>query len=169
MTPNTDTVIIRPLASANEAEECARLMASTDPWVTLGRNRDACLAMINDASREIYVARDESGVAGCLVLCMTGAFVGYIQAVLVAPDRRGQGVGTQLLAFAEARVFSVSPNIFLCVSSFNTSARRLYERLGYRYVGELTDYLVSGYSELLFRKTRGPWATFARAANSRPE
>ena len=45
--------------------------------------------------------------------------------------------------------------MFLCVSSFNPAARRLYERLGYQLVGTLTDYLVPGHDEYLFRKTTG--------------
>jgi ribosomal protein S18 acetylase RimI-like enzyme len=48
----------------------------------------------------------------------------------------------------------------MCVSSFNEGARRLYERLGYTVVGELTDYIVQGQSEILLRKTRGPLAGF---------
>jgi [ribosomal protein S18]-alanine N-acetyltransferase len=48
----------------------------------------------------------------------------------------------------------------MCVSSFNRDARRLYERLGYRVVGELTDYIVEGHSEILLRKTVGPLTTF---------
>jgi ribosomal protein S18 acetylase RimI-like enzyme len=46
------------------------------------------------------------------------------------------------------------------VSSFNHGARRLYERLGYREVGELANYIVEGYSEILLRKTRGPLTTY---------
>ena len=151
---------IRRLAGAQEAEQCARLMANTDPWITLGRGYDACARVIQDSTREVYVAEDESGVAGFIVLCMVGAFVGYIQTVLVAPNQQGKGIGSKLVAHAEDRIFSESPNAFLCVSSFNSAARRLYERLGYRYVGELNDYLVRGHSELLFRKTRGPWSEF---------
>ena len=151
---------IRRLAGAEEAEECARLMASTDPWITLGRGYDACARVIEDSTREVYVAENESGIAGFIVLCMVGAFVGYIQTVLVAPNQQGQGIGSKLVAYAEDRIFSESPNAFLCVSSFNSAARRLYERLGYRYVGELNDYLARGHSELLFRKTRGPWSEF---------
>ena len=48
--------------------------------------------------------------------------------------------------------------MFMCVSSFNQDARRLYERLGYHEVGELTNYIVEGHSEILLRKTRGPLA-----------
>ena len=97
-----------------------------------------------DPTREVYVARDETGLAGFLILCMTGAFVGYIQTICIDPDRRGQGLGSRLVEFAEQRILQVSPNVFMCVSSFNHGARRLYERLGYKVVGELTDYIVRG-------------------------
>ncbi|MFN2601536.1 MAG: GNAT family N-acetyltransferase [Gemmatimonadaceae bacterium] len=135
-------------------------MANTDPWITLGRGYDACARVIQDSTREVYVAEDESGIAGFIVLCMVGAFVGYIQTVLVAPNHQGKGIGSKLVAYAEDRIFTESPNAFLCVSSFNSGARRLYERLGYRYVGELNDYVVRGHSELLFRKTRGTLSEF---------
>jgi ribosomal protein S18 acetylase RimI-like enzyme len=46
------------------------------------------------------------------------------------------------------------------VSSFNEGARRLYQRHGYEVVGELTDYIVKGHSEILLRKTFGPIASF---------
>jgi ribosomal protein S18 acetylase RimI-like enzyme len=42
--------------------------------------------------------------------------------------------------------------MFLCVSSFNDGARRLYERLGYIRVGQLPDYIVDGASEILMHK-----------------
>jgi ribosomal protein S18 acetylase RimI-like enzyme len=157
---------IRSLASDEEATQCARMMAGTDPWITLGRGYEASLERIKDPSREVYVAVDESGLAGCLILCMVGAFVGYIQTVIVAPDRQGKGIGSQLVEFAESRIFRESPNAFLCVSSFNSGARRLYERLGYRYVGELSDYIVDGHSELLYRKTLGPWNAFTSSGKA---
>jgi predicted GNAT family acetyltransferase len=84
-----------------------------------------------------------------------GAFVGYIQTVCAVCEFRGIGVGTALVAFAEERIFRDFRNVFICVSDFNHGARRLYERLGYRLVGELTDYVVAGRSELLFCKTVG--------------
>jgi [ribosomal protein S18]-alanine N-acetyltransferase len=87
---------------------------------------------------------------------MTGAFVGYIQTIAIQPDRRGRGLGSRLIDFAERRILAESPNVFMCVSSFNHDARRLYERLGYHVVGELTDYIVQGHSEILLRKTTGP-------------
>jgi ribosomal protein S18 acetylase RimI-like enzyme len=161
-------VRIRSLASEAEAEACARLMCTSEPWLTLGRTYEASLAILRDPTREVYVAEDERGLAGFLVLCLGGALVGYVQTVCLAPDRRGAGLGTTLLAFAERRIAEVSPNVFLCVSSFNVRARALYERLGYEYVGELRDYLVRGHAELLFRKSAGPWSEF-RPAPPRPD
>jgi len=153
-------VFIRRLEGREEAETCARMMATTEPWITLGRRHDACLAVVAHAERETYVAVRDGEVAGFVVLNMRGAFTGYIQSVCVEPGSRGGGIGTALMRFAEARIFRESPNVFLCVSSFNPDARRLYERLDYRLVGELTDYIVAGHSELLYRKTVGPIGSF---------
>lgn len=69
-------------------------------------------------------------------------------------------MGTALLSWAERRIHRESPNVFLCVSSFNVAAQRLYERLGYETVGRFADFIVQGHDELLLRKTRGPWAEF---------
>ena len=156
-------LLVRPLAGDAEARLCAQWMAESEPWRTLGRDEAAAYRIVRAPDREVLVAEDGAGPAGFVILCLVGAFVGYVQTICIAPERRGRGLGTRLLAFAEERIFRVSPNVFLCVSSFNADARRLYERQGYAYVGELTDYLVRGHAELLFRKTRGPWAGFTPA------
>ncbi|MGH7629901.1 MAG: GNAT family N-acetyltransferase [Gemmatimonadales bacterium] len=95
-----------------------------------------------------------------LVLCMGRPFRGYIQTVCLRDECRGRGLGTAVIAWAEERIFRESPNAFICVSDFNTGARRLYERLGYEVVGTLSDFLVAGHSEVLLRKSRGPWDWF---------
>jgi ribosomal-protein-alanine N-acetyltransferase len=102
------------------------------------------------------VAHVNGRLAGFLLLNLQGTFAGYIQTVGMAPEFRGQGYGKRLIAFAEQRILRDHQNVFLCVSSFNQTARRLYARLGYREVGELTDFLVAGHSEFLLRKTIGP-------------
>src|SRR6185295_393094 len=92
-----------------------------------------------------------------IILTMRGALVGFIQTVCVDAVTRGSGLGTRLVAFAEERIFRQTPNVFLCVSSFNPRARALYERLGYEVIGELKDYIIEGASEILMRKTLGPF------------
>ena len=110
------------------------------------------------------MARDGAKVAGFILLMMKGQFPGYIASVCVAASARGSGIGTQLVAFAEQRIHRESPNVFLCVSSFNDGARRLYERLGFEYVGSLKNFIVEGHDELLYRKTVGPWNDFTPTA-----
>jgi [ribosomal protein S18]-alanine N-acetyltransferase len=139
-------------------------MATNDPWLRFGRTFEDSYRIIRDPAREVYVAVDDGSagaapsVAGFTILVMQGAFVGYIQSLAVRDDWRGRGLGTALIRFAERRILRETPNVFICASSFNPGARRLYERLGYQVVGELTDYIVRGHSEILLRKTTGPLA-----------
>ena len=160
-----DIPVIRRLATDDEAWACAELMASSDPWRQLGRTLEQSYRIVQDPAREVYVALEPSPgadrpVAGFIVVSMRGAFVGYIQSVAVRPEWRGRGLGTALMEAAERRILRETPNVFICVSSFNAGARRLYERLGYTIVGELADYIVRGHSEILLRKTTGPLSEF---------
>lgn len=148
---------VRRLRGRREAEACARMMATSEPWTTLGRGYEEQLGIITDPSREVYVAVAGGEVAG-LVVEMNGAFRGYVKSICVAPGFRGLGVGSRLMAHAEERILGETPNVFLCVSDFNEGARRFYRRRGYEEVGELRDYLVASRSEILMRKTVGPIA-----------
>ena len=154
-------VAIRRLDGDAEARACATLMSTSEPWIRFGRDFDKSYALVRDPSREVYVAvsgvaPDTGSVLGFVVLVMQGAFVGYIQSLAVDDRLRGQGIGTALMEFVEERVLREQPNVFICASSFNPGAQRLYERLGYRRIGELTDFMVAGHSEILYRKTVGP-------------
>lgn len=152
---------IRPLSNEEDAEWCARLMSTSDPWITLNRRYEQCLTSVRRPDREVYLAWENNRRVGFLILCMVGAFVGYIQTICLAPEARGRGLGTRVIAFAEERILHDSPNVFLCVSSFNERAKKLYLRLGYEVVGTLTNFIVTGHHETLLRKTSGPVSTFS--------
>jgi ribosomal protein S18 acetylase RimI-like enzyme len=152
---------IRPLADDAEAQACATIMATSDPWITLARSYDRCLATVRDSALERYVAISDGEVVGFILLSMQGSFTGYIKSIAAREDWRGRGVGSALLAFAEQRILRDSPNVFICVSTFNRRAHALYERLGYETVGELRDFIVQGYHERLMRKTTGALADFS--------
>jgi ribosomal-protein-alanine N-acetyltransferase len=157
---------ITALQTEGEARTCASMMASSEPWLTLGRTYEESLAIIRDPTREVHLLNEDGAIAGFLILCMTGAFIGYIQTICVHPEHRGRGLGSRLVAFAEQRILSEVPNVFMCVSSFNHDARRLYQRLGYQVIGELTDYIVRGHSEILLRKSIGPLTAGRRDSSS---
>lgn len=135
-------------------------MAASDPWLRLGLREQHCLKTFSAPCRETWAAREKGGIAAFVVITMCGTFRGYIQVLFVSPAWRGRGLGEELMAFAERKIFAGSPNVFLCVSSFNKGARRFYRRLGYRKAGLLKDFFIRGADELLLRKTRGPLRGF---------
>ena len=147
---------ISRLVSINDKRAAAELMAASDPWRKLGLSQAHCLKTLGIPFRETYMLKAAGRIAGLVTITMYGTFKGYIQSLFVAEGFRGEGLGEELMAFAEKKVFSRSPNIFLCVSSFNKGALRFYRRRGYKKAGLLKDFVRKGSDELLMRKTTGP-------------
>lgn len=139
-------------ATAAEREWCAQLMAASEPWITLGRGLDVLLPAALDPDYVVLVARRDGAPCGFIRVHPRGvAGSPYVASVAVAETERGRGVGKALLDATEAR-YPKARWVFLCVSDFNVRARALYERHGYRLVGELPDYVVDGHAELLMGK-----------------
>lgn len=82
----------------------------------------------------------------------------YLRLLLVAEGRQGQGLGERLLAAAEAGAREWANHMLLLVTSDNAAARRLYERCGYRHVGDLPELAVPGLDEALYHKPLRPHA-----------
>jgi ribosomal protein S18 acetylase RimI-like enzyme len=135
---------------------CAEIMSQTDPWITLGMGLEDCLKAFEGDYREVFVLRKQDTIAGFFIIQPQGSFKGYIQTIAVAEACRGKGYGTHILRFCEDRILKYSPNIFICVSSFNQGALNLYTRFGFEKAGELKDFIKNGFTEILLRKTVGP-------------
>jgi [ribosomal protein S18]-alanine N-acetyltransferase len=136
-----------------DKKAAAQLMASNDPWVTLGRTYEKCLATIRNPLAEAYVAKVDDVVMGLAIIQLKGALVGYIQTLLIAEEYRGHTLGHQMITYLENRIYEFSPNVFMCVSDFNKDAQRLYAKMGYEVIGEIKNYIAEGHSEILLRKT----------------
>ncbi len=135
-----------------EVDWCTHLMASTEPWITLRPTPQACEAVFRRVGCELFVAKSAETKLGFILLQPSGlAGAPYIGAIAVTAESRGQGVGSELLRFAEQQ-YPLARNIFLCVSDFNSGAIALYKRVGYEQVGLLKDYVVEGHDELIMRK-----------------
>jgi len=133
-------------------EWCARLMADSEPWITLRQDLDACRSKLRRPGGELFIAREGGERRGLILLHPYGlAGSPYIASVAVEASARGRGLGARLVDFAE-RHYTGRRHIFLVVSSFNHGAQEFYRRLGYERVAEFPDYVVEGYSELLFHK-----------------
>lgn len=157
---------IAQTADASKIATCALLMSGSDPWVSYDMEYDQCLKAFEGPFKEIYVMENGSHLLGFAILQICGTFKGYIQTLCVTENQRGKGFGKQLLQFCEDRILKISPNVFICVSSFNEGALKLYEEFGFRLVGELKDFLKEGFTELLLRKTVGPTIGYPAEASS---
>ena len=139
-------------AAPDDYEWGARLMSSSEPWITFKRDLDGCRDTLLRPGTELFVAWQKEVRLGFILLAPFGlAGSPYIACLAVGAEARGQGVGSQLLRFAE-EFFADRAHIFILVSSFNHRAQNLYRREGYEFVGELKDHIVAGESELILHK-----------------
>jgi len=151
-----ENIIIRLTSDIRDFEACALMMSETDPWITLKMDYEQCLKAFSGECKEISVVEAENIIAGFVIVQTTGTFSGYIQTICIDKAFRGKGLGKKLLQYCENRILEYSPNVFICVSSFNKGAMKLYYEFGFKLVGELENFVKEGFTELLLRKTVGP-------------
>jgi ribosomal protein S18 acetylase RimI-like enzyme len=90
----------------------------------------------------VWMAFDENGVAGISVVCYAistsmGAVVAKLDDVSVKPDRRGAGVGTELLNQLKDQLRKEAvTRIDVAVHLENPQARHFYEKLGFLALNE---------------------------------
>ncbi len=152
----TDPVSIRLMSHA-DVPGCANWVAATPLWQRYGVTEQSISERLNAGLAQgatIYVADRSGEILGFLWLVERGAFSrsNYVQLIGVRPGDRSRGIGRALMEFAEETSRVQGRDLLLLVSDFNASARRFYQRLGYRQVGQLDDYVVAGVSELIFMK-----------------
>ena len=140
-------------ATPDERQWTARLLAESEPWITLGVSFEQCLKTCNDPAYLLFIARSGKLPCGAVVFDPRGlASSPYIKSIVVATEFRGQKIGAGLLHYAENYARNLSKHMFLCVSSFNARAHDFYIARGYHAVGELKDYLIPGATEIIMYK-----------------
>lgn len=145
-------------ASEDDVGSMCRIMLSTDPYKRLGYSEEMCLdaAITSLEEGRALVALSGERVVGFVLYRIFEGFPlgGYVRALAVEDSHRGRGVGGALLRAAEQEIFRYRRNTFLLVSSFNREARRFYASQGYEAVGEISDAVIEGESEIIMRKRR---------------
>lgn len=118
---------------------------------------------------ETYVERGEAGGYVFLVYRDRDRVVGYaafgprpltcgaydLYWIAVEPEAQGRGVGRALATQVEAEVRARNGRLLLIETSDSpayASARRLYERLGYRCEASIRDFYAPGDSLLIYTK-----------------
>jgi GNAT superfamily N-acetyltransferase len=135
-------------ALASDLPEIVALLADDmlgrqreDPSVPLARAYvEAFEAIAANPDQYLIVASEEERIVGTLQLIVIaglsrkGARRGQIEGVRIAADRRGQGLGEQLVhwAIAECRARGCI-SVQLTTDRTRTDAHRFYERLGFKH------------------------------------
>ena len=111
------------------------------------------------AHNSTVLAKDKNKIVGVLqwhVKENAAHGLAEIEEVLISESYRGQGIGSLLVLFAidEIRTcfieFNIKPRkIFLFVGKSNTTARKLYEKHGFKLIGSI-GYLFHDNAEELF-------------------
>lgn len=156
----SESLSITLTKDAKTIAACAAMMSKSEPWITLGMDYNQCRKAFEGSCKEIHAVEIINELAGFVIIQICGSFKGYIQTLCVNEPYRGKGIGKRILQFCENRILRISPNIFICVSSFNRRALKLYYEFGFKLVGELNDFVKEGYTELLLRKTFGQMAGY---------
>ena len=108
--------------------------------------------------KNVYVALNENRKCMGFIYYMTNGVFGsypYLHIIAVKEEYRSCGIGKQLIKYFEDYASdSSSTKYFLTVDDFNPRAKKLYENLGYKCVGELPDFYKKGINCYLMMKRR---------------
>ncbi|HYG16295.1 MAG TPA: GNAT family N-acetyltransferase [Bacteroidia bacterium] len=150
------SLTLQRVTTPEQLESFATMMLSTEPWITIRRTQEETVKLLANPISINYAVVVDGETVGYTRITLQGAFVGYINTLVIGQQWQGRGYGSQVIKELENIIFAQFPNVFIMASSFNPRAVKLYQSLGYEVIGELKDYAVKGHSEILLRKTIGP-------------
>ncbi len=104
----------------------------------------------------LYVALINDICMGFIFYLPKGAFHSFplVHLLSVKEEYRNKGVGKKIMGFLEDTVLENTSKIFLVVADFNPDAKRFYEKIGYKQVGEIPSLYRKGITEYLMMKEK---------------
>jgi ribosomal-protein-alanine N-acetyltransferase len=127
-----------------EAERFASDRLSRRSLGALSKSQSACMLVAN---------RDGRPIGYAVLLTRRGGQSARLYSIAVAGEEAGRGVGSRLLAAAEAvAVRRGIRRLHLEVRADNPGAISFYERMGYHPAGEREDYYEDGMTAVLFAR-----------------
>jgi ribosomal-protein-alanine N-acetyltransferase len=150
-------MLCRPYTSEDFAPLYAIEELCFQPPLRFGRGQMRRLIQSRNAAT--WIAEQDGLICGFAIvewMREKRGIVAYIQTIEVAPDRRGQGVGGELLRRVEGSARAVDARqIWLHVDAENAAAIRLYQANGYLVEGRRENYYPPGRAALICLKTLG--------------
>jgi ribosomal protein S18 acetylase RimI-like enzyme len=154
-------VIQIKLADMKYIDSCVEILQNSD----LGKayfsdhKKAADMLAYAVARKNVYVALNENENCLGFIYYMTHGVFGsypYLHIIAVKEGYRSCGIGKQLMKYFEDNASdSSSAKYFLTVDDFNPRAKKLYENLGYKCVGKLSDFYKKGINCFLMMKIKG--------------
>lgn len=137
-----------------QALAIAEMLSVSEPWKSLNFSA-ASLAkylMREDAALYRYAVSVDGKLAG--VICVRHPWLRgpYIELLGLSPNHRGQGLGKQVLAWAEAEARREAKNLWVVASSFNHQALDFYQSFGFHPIGAIQGLVTPEHDEILLRK-----------------
>lgn len=104
----------------------------------------------------LYVAIIDNECASFAFYIPNGIFHSfpYFHLIAIKDKYRSKGIGKKLIYFLETLAFTNKDKVFFVVADFNPDAKRLYEKLGYKQVGEIPNLYRNGINEYLMMKEK---------------
>jgi len=114
--------------------------------------------LIEQHNSATWIAEDDGIMCGFGLVewARESQMVAYIQTLEVIPERRGQGVGGELLSCLENSARAVGASlIWLHVDAENAAAIRTYQACGFGCEGKEEDYYGPNRAALIYAKPLG--------------
>lgn len=156
MTDHAMTLCIVPL-EPRHLPACAELVGRLPLFKQYGFSPAAAhrllAAAIADQRAVVLGAVQGPDLLGFAWFVRRGGFdrSGYLRLIAVDSAQQGKGAGRALLGELERRHLEEG-GILVLTEAENHAARRFYEGLGYRAVGEIPDYVKPGLTERIYFK-----------------
>lgn len=87
----------------------------------------------------LFAAKQEGHIVGVVAGKLTAGVV-YIERLISHPDKRGLGIGTQLMQQAETWARDHGAHLIYLDTGKDWDANHLYQKLGYTITSEIPDY-----------------------------
>jgi len=107
-------------------------------------------------SETFFVAEINKKVVGYILGYLKSEKLGWIKAVAVSPDFRGQGIGNKMINFITHRLREAgAEKIGLRTRTSNQGGISLYQKLGFKTTGAIKDYFPNGEDAYILEKKLG--------------
>lgn len=145
------------LGLREDLEECCRALEGSklfDEYFKDDKKRSSFI-LEGIEKQEVHIAKNENNkTIGFMRIDDVGMFSGFpfLRLIAVNNDYRCKGFGTQMLEIYESKYKGRVNKIFLCVSSFNDRAKKLYAAVGFKEVGRVEGLYKKGTYESIMMK-----------------